>query len=69
LTCRNEGVGVDEAADGGVVITALQIIEAGILGAEIATRSFLALSPLVFKRKPGAFCKVIAGGSSQISRL
>ena len=45
----DEGVGVDEAADGGIIISGLQIIEAGILGAEIATRSFLALSPLVFE--------------------
>ena len=30
LTCGNEGVGVDETADCGVVITGLQVIEAGI---------------------------------------
>ena len=30
LTSGNEGVGVDESADFGIVITALQIIEPGI---------------------------------------
>ena len=30
LTCGNEGVGVDKSADCGVVITGLQVIEAGI---------------------------------------
>ena len=32
LAGGDEGIGVDKSADGGVVITALQIIEAGILG-------------------------------------
>ena len=70
LAGGDEGVGVDEAADLGVVITALQIIEPGILGKGLAIQSIFALLPLVFEyRKPEAFCKVIAGGSSQISWL
>ena len=37
----DERVGVEEAADGGVVIAALQIIEPGILGGRLAILSFL----------------------------
>ena len=36
FACRNKGVGVDEAADSGVVITALQVIEVCFLGGELA---------------------------------
>ena len=64
LTCGNEGVGVDETADGGIVITGLQIIESGILGADIATRSFWALSPLVFETEnQGRFVKLLQRNS------
>ena len=41
LAGGDEGIGVDKSADGGVVITALQIIEAGILGGELARRPLL----------------------------
>ena len=59
----NEGVGVDKSADGGVVITALQVIEAGILGADMAIGTIFVLLPLVFKnRKPGVYCTVVARG-------
>ena len=36
MTCGDEGVGVDEAADGGVVIAALEIIQPGIVVINIA---------------------------------
>ena len=59
LTCGNEGVGVEESTDCGVVITTLQVIEAGILGGRLAIRSIFARLPLVFEsQKPGAFCAV-----------
>ena len=44
LTSGNEGVGVDEAADGGIVISGLQIIEPGILGGRLAKSSFFTLA-------------------------
>lgn len=44
----DEGIGVDEAADGRVVITGLQIIEPGILGADMAIGTIFVLLPLVF---------------------
>ena len=37
------GVGIDESTDFGVVITALQIIEPGILGGGLAKRAFFPL--------------------------
>ena len=40
---------MDKGADGGVVITALQVIEPGILGKVLAIRSNFALWPLVFR--------------------
>ena len=48
---RCERIGVEEAADLGVVITGLQVIEAGILGADIAIGAIFVLLPLVFKPK------------------
>ena len=45
----DEGVGVDKSADCGVVITALQVIEPGILGADMAIGAIFVLLPLVFK--------------------
>jgi hypothetical protein len=51
LACGCKCISIDESANLGIVITGLQVIEPGILGAEIATRSFLALSPLVFKNE------------------
>jgi hypothetical protein len=62
LAGGNEGIGVDEAADGGIVITALQIIEAGILGGGLAKRQFC-LAPGFQNRKPGAHCVVAIGES------
>jgi hypothetical protein len=41
LASRNKGIGVDESADGGVVIPGLQVIESGILGGELARRPLL----------------------------
>ena len=40
LTDENEGIGVDESADSRGVITALQIIEPGILGRALAITRF-----------------------------
>ena len=60
LAGGDEGVGVDKSADGGVVITALQVIEAGILGGVLANAPFLSNHPWFSeKRKPGAFCVVV----------
>ena len=62
LTCGNEGVGVDKSADCGVIITALQVIEAGILGRGLAKRSFLPCCPWFSKpENQGAFCAVVIG--------
>jgi hypothetical protein len=49
LSGRCKCIGVEEAADLGVVITGLQVIEPGILGADIAIGAIFALLPLVFK--------------------
>ena len=56
MTSRCIGVGVEEAADLGVVITALQVIEPGILGGRLAILPFLSDYPWFPKRKPGVFC-------------
>lgn len=53
---RNEGIGVEETADRGIVITGLQIIEPGILDRRLAIPSFFAPSPAGFQiRKPAVF--------------
>lgn len=41
MTSGNEGIGVDEAADVGAIITGLQIIEPGILDRALAKTPFL----------------------------
>ena len=41
LTGGGEAVGIDEAAEIGVVITALQVIESRLLGMEVAEMAFL----------------------------
>ena len=40
LAGGDEGIGVDKSADGGIVITGLQVIEAGILGKGLAKTTF-----------------------------
>ena len=64
MACGDEGIGVDESTDCGLIITGLQVIESGILGADIAIGAIFALLPLVFKQKPGVFCEIIAGEST-----
>jgi len=43
LSCTREAVGVDEAADRGVVITGLQVIESGVLGTVVARESKISI--------------------------
>ena len=45
MACTREAVGVDEAADRGVVITGLQVIESGVLGMVVARESKSACFP------------------------
>ena len=59
LAGRCECVGIDESTDSGVVIPGLQVVQASVLGADMAIGVILALLPLVFKRKPGAFCVIV----------
>ena len=57
LAGGDEGIGVDESAPGGIVITALEVIEACFLDGCTAIRSNFALSPQVFKHENlGWFC-------------
>ena len=59
---RCKCVGVEETTDLGVVITRLQVIESGILGADIAIGTIFALLPLVFKTEnQGRFVKLLPG--------
>ena len=70
LTDENEGIGIDESADSGVVITALQIIEPGILGGGLAILPFLSDYPWFSKkRKPGTFRVVVAAQRLSTSQL
>lgn len=48
LAGGDEGIGVDKSADGGVVITALQVIEPGILGGTLAKMTFLSLTGIAY---------------------
>ena len=40
MTGGSEGIGIDEAADCGIVITGLEIIQSGLIGIDVARRAF-----------------------------
>ena len=70
LAGGNECVCIDESADGGIVVTALQIIESGISDGRLARRPFFAPSPLVFKTEnQGFLCGCSEGVAVSISTL
>ena len=43
LAGRREGIGIDKSADLGIIITALEVIEAGLLVANIAAETILSV--------------------------
>jgi len=39
LSSRGKGIGIDEAAGGGIVITGLEVISPGLIGVGVAMRA------------------------------